>query len=203
MPQHKITIESLSGRIRLLPPDPALDEIVATHRTHPETLKYLRILPVKLTTEETCVRREKRAEDPSIVDFYAFSVKEDDARGEFIGISGIFKIDNDQNSCEIGILVAPGKHRAGYGTEILYCIMKWLFEERKFHRVTFEVAIDNVPMQRWLEKTGIRLEAEKKEAWRMRSGEYEDVKGYALVQSEWRDRIKANLEARIRARWDL
>lgn len=204
MPQHEITIESFSSRIRLTPPDPALDEVVAVHRTHPETIKHLRILPDKSTTEEIRIRREKRAEDPTLVDFYAFTVNEDGTRGQLIGISSIFRIDTDQNSCEVGILVAPGKHGGGYGTEILYCVMKWLFEERKFHRATYETAADNTPMQKWLEKTGIRLEAERKEAWRsLRSGEYEDVKGYALVESEWRDRIKATLETSIRARWKL
>ncbi|KAJ3569860.1 hypothetical protein NP233_g4782 [Leucocoprinus birnbaumii] len=188
----------------LAPPDPALDDIVMVHRTHPETLKHLRVLPEQMTVEEVRVRREKRAEDPTLVDFYAFSVNEDGTRGELIGISGVFKIDPDQNSCEVGILVAPGKHEGGNGTEILYNVMKWLFEERKLHRATFETALDNIPMQRWLEKTGVRLEAERKEAWRnMRTGGYEDVKGYALVESEWRERVKPNLEARIRARWNI
>lgn len=203
MPQHEI-IESFSGRVRLIPPDPALDETVAVYRTHPETLKHLRVLPKEMTTEDVRVRREKRAEDPTLVDFYAFTVKPDGTRGEFIGITGIFKIDEAQNSCEIGILVAPGKHGAGNATEILYCLMKWVFEERRMHRATFETAVDNIPMQKWLEKTGIRLEAERKEAWRgITNGEYEDVKGYAVLEWEWQDRIKANLEARIRTRWGL
>ncbi|KXN85345.1 hypothetical protein AN958_11445 [Leucoagaricus sp. SymC.cos] len=204
MPQHKFTFKSFSGHILLTPPDPTLDDVVTVHRTHPETIKHLRILPDKATTEEIRARREKRAEDPSLVDFYAFTVKEDGSRGELVGISGVFRIDEDQNSCEIGILVAPGKHAEGYGTEILYCVMKWLFEERKFHRATYETAVDNIPMQKWLQKTGIRLEAERKEAWRSpRDGGYEDVKGYALVESEWRGHVKANLEARIKARWNL
>jgi RimJ/RimL family protein N-acetyltransferase len=203
MPQHEITIESFSGRIRLAPPDPALDDIVAVHRTHPETIKYLRILPDRMTAEEVRVRREKRAEDPTLVDFYAFTVNEDGSQGELIGISGVFKIDTDQNSCEVGILVAPGKHKEGYGTEILYCVMKWLFGEKKLHRATYETSVDNIPMQKWLEKTGIRLEAERKEAWRgVGNGEYEDVKGYAVVELEWRDQVKVNLEARIHARWN-
>ncbi|KAF9451963.1 acyl-CoA N-acyltransferase [Macrolepiota fuliginosa MF-IS2] len=204
MPQHEIIIESFSGHVRLIPPDPALDEMVALYRSHPETLKYLRVLPGKITTEEVRARRERRAEDSTNVDFYAFTVRPDGSLDEFIGITGILKIDRDQNSCEVGILVAPEKHEAGNGTEILYCVMKWLFEEQKIHRATYETAADNIPMQKWLEKTGIRLEAERKEAWRgFTSGEYEDVKGYAVLEWEWRERVKANLEARIRARWGL
>lgn len=204
MPEHEISIDSFSGRVRLVPPDPTLDEVVAAYRTHPETIKHLRVLPKKATAEEIRVRREKRAEDRTLVDFYAFTVKDDGSQDEFIGVSGIFKIDVDQNSCEVGILVAPGKHKSGCGTEILYCVMQWLFEEKKMHRATFETAVDNIPMQKWLEKAGIRLEAERKEAWRgVESGEYEDVKGYALLEWEWRDRVKANLEGIIRARWGL
>jgi len=204
MPQHDITVESFSGRIRLTPQDPELDEVVAVYRTHPETIKYLRILPDKMTAEEVRERREKRVDDQTIVDFYAFTVKEDGSRGELIGITGIFRIDESNNTGELGILVTPGKHGEGYGTEILYCLMKWVFEEKKIHRATFETAVDNVPMQRWLEKTGIRVEALRKEAWRgLKSGEYEDSKSYAALEWEWRDRIKANLEDRIRKRWGM
>lgn len=199
-----ITLTSFSGRLRLEPPDPALDDIVAVHRTHPQTLKHLRILPDKMTVEEVRTRREKRAADDKIADFYAFTLKDDGSRDELIGITGVFKLDVDHNSCEIGILVAPGRQGEGYGTELLYCVMQWVFEERKIHRAAFETAIDNIPMQRWFEKAGIRLEAEKREAWRgVSTGEYEDAKGYAILEWEWRDKIKENLETRIRARWGL
>ncbi|XP_006461189.1 hypothetical protein AGABI2DRAFT_192723 [Agaricus bisporus var. bisporus H97] len=204
MSESGITLASFSGRLQLAPPDPALDEIVAIHRTHPGTLKHLRVLPDKMTVEEVRALREKRAADNTRKDFYAFTLKDDGSRNEFIGITGIFGIDADQNNCEIGILVAPEKHGGGYGTEMLYCVMQWVFEEKNFHRATFETAVDNIPMQKWFEKTGIRLEAERKEAWRgISTGEYEDVKGYAILEWEWRDRIKANLETRIRARWGL
>jgi RimJ/RimL family protein N-acetyltransferase len=204
MSESGITLTSFSGRLQLVPPDPTLDEIIAIHRTHPQTIKHLRVLPDKMTVEEVRSRREKRATDNTIVDFYAFTLNEDGSRNEFIGVTGIFRIDLDQNNCEIGILVAPSKHGGGYGTEMLYCVIRWVFEERNFHRATFETAVDNIPMQRWLEKAGIRLEAERKEAWRgLRTGEYEDTKAYAILEWEWRDRIKANLETRIRARWDL
>lgn len=205
MPQHEITIESFSGRIRLTPPDPGLDEIVAVYRTHPETLKHLRVLPDKMTAEDVRARRVKSAvDDPTRIDFYAFTVKEDGNRGELVGITGVLKIDEGFNGCEFGILVAPGKQGDGYGTEILYCVMKWAFEERKIHRGVFDTAVDNVPMQRWLEKTGIRFEALKKEAWRgINSGEYEDAMSYAVLEWEWRDWVKANLEDRIRKRWGM
>ncbi|EKM81059.1 hypothetical protein AGABI1DRAFT_71814 [Agaricus bisporus var. burnettii JB137-S8] len=157
-----------------------------------------------MTVEEIRSRREKRAADDTAVDFCAFTLNDDGSRNEFIGTTAVFKIDVEQNNCEIGILVAPEKHGGGYGTEMLYCVMQWVFEEKNFHRATFETAVDNIPMQKWFEKTGIRLEAERKEAWRgINTGEYEDVKGYAVLEWEWRDRIKANLETRIRARWGL
>ncbi len=204
MPQHDITVESCSGRVRLTPPDPELDEIVALHRTHPETLKHLRVLVDKMTAKEVRLRREKRRDDLTIFDFYAFTVNEDGSRGELVGTTGVFRIEENNNTCGIGILVAPGKHKEGYGTEILYCVMKWIFEEKKLHRGTFETAVDNVPMQRWFEKTGIRFEGLRKEAWRgLKSGEYEDARSYAVLEWEWRDRVKANLEDRIRKRWGL
>jgi len=88
----------------------------------------------------------------------------------------------------------------GSATEILYTLLKYVFEERKFHRTTFETGVDNVNMGRWLQNVaGARLEAERKECWKEGDGKYTDVHSYAILEWEWADKIKARLEERIRA----
>jgi RimJ/RimL family protein N-acetyltransferase len=113
----------------------------------------------------------------------------------------VFNIDEVNRSCEAGILVSPELHGKGTATEILYTLLKYVFEERKFHRTTFETGVDNVNMAGWLQNVvGARLEAERKECWKEEGGKYTDVHSYAILEWEWADRIKGRLEGRIKAR---
>jgi RimJ/RimL family protein N-acetyltransferase len=200
MPQHTAVLNSPTGRVRLVPPAPEDDEIVSFVRTHPVTLEYLRFLPTKMSAEEVRIRREKRAEDPSIVDFHTYAVNADGST-TFAGVTGLFNIDLTHESCEVGILVSPEMHRGGYGTEALYNVLRYAFEDRKFHRATFETADDNIPMQSWLEKVlGAKLEAERRDAWKESEGNYRSVNSYSLLEWEWTGHAKARLEKSMFAR---
>ncbi|KAF8893980.1 hypothetical protein BD779DRAFT_1504608 [Infundibulicybe gibba] len=162
MPSHNITLESPTGRLRMVPPNPADDEVMASIRCHTVTRRYLQFLPTVITAEDVRIRREARAENPQITDFYLY-VKE-----------RIFNVYEENESCDAGLI------------------------DRKLHRVTLDTSVDNTPMRGWLEKVaGIRLEANRTECWKIRPGEYCDVVGYALLDWEWRDRVKAALERRM------
>jgi len=198
MPQHQITLESPWRRIRLVLPSACDDEAYAACRTHPITRQYLRFLPESQTVEEVRIRREARAEDARLKDFIIYYLSEDGST-RFAGFSGYFNIDESMLSCEGGIIVAPDFHGKNIATETLYVLLQHIFEDQKFHRVTFETSADNVAMQAWLEKVaGARLEAIKKEAWRLLDGTFSDTKGYAILDWEWRDMIKARLEERMK-----
>ncbi|KAF9481508.1 acyl-CoA N-acyltransferase [Pholiota conissans] len=197
MPQHSTVLQSPNKRVRLVPPSADDDEAAASCRTHPITRRFLRFLPVHMSIEEARTRRETRAEDERIVDFNIHYVH-DDGTVQFGGFSGCFNIDEQNNSCESGIIVSPDLHGKSVATEAFYILLRHIFEERKIHRTTFETGADNVPMQRWLENVaGARLESDRKEAWRNLDGSYADVKGYAIVESEWRDHVKTRLEIRL------
>lgn len=200
MSHSDVELVSPFGRIRLAPPTPQEDVAVSILRSDPISRKYLRFMPEQISVAEVAARRESRAKDPRILDLYAYMVNEDGS-SRFVGLSGVFNIDEVNGSCEAGILVSPELHGKGTATEILYTLLKYVFEERKFHRTTFETGVDNVNMGGWLQNVaGVRLEAERKECWKEGDGKYTDVHSYAILEWEWADRIKARLEERIRAR---
>ncbi|KAF8967873.1 acyl-CoA N-acyltransferase [Flammula alnicola] len=197
MPQHSLTLESPWKRIRLVPPSSSEDKESALCRTHPTTRRFLRILPEHMSEEDARIRRETRAEDKRILDFIVHFLQ-DDGSEKFAGFSGYFNIDEHHASCETGIIVAPDFHGKHIATEVFYVLLRYIFEEQKMHRTTFETGADNVPMQRWLEQVaGARLEAERKEAWKQVDGTFADVKGYAILDWEWRDHVKPRLERRL------
>ncbi|KAF8161206.1 acyl-CoA N-acyltransferase [Crassisporium funariophilum] len=200
MPQHSVTLESPFGRIKLIPPVPSDDEAAAICRTHPTTRRYLSFLPENATAENMRVRRESRAEDPHLIDFHIHFVQNDGATC-FAGHTGFFNLDEQHSTCEAGIIVSPKMHGKHLATETLYVLLQYIFEERNIHRTTFETSSDNVGMQSWLENVaGARLEAQRKETWKLGDGTFGDVKGYAILDWEWKERVKKQLEARLRGR---
>lgn len=190
-------LKSPSGRIILTNPSPAEDEIVSVFRTSPIVRRYLQFLPATLSVEDARKRREDRGKDPQILDLAVF-LQAEDGTLEFAGSTAIFHIDDTQKSCEAGILVVPKFHGQGLTAEIFCTLLTYVFEERGFHRVSFETSMENAPMRGWLEKAaGVRLEGVKKECWTDSAGGWVDVASYAVLSWEWRDNVKARLEKRI------
>lgn len=87
----------------------------------------------------------------------------------------------------MGILISPDMHRLGLGSETLYTLLKYVFEEQKLHRVTFETAEDNAPMRGWLDMVGATLEAKRRDCWREvgPAVKYTTVMGYSILEHEW------------------
>jgi len=199
-PEKPNRLESRTGRIVLVEPNELHDELICTLRTHPITRKYLRFLPEKLSPEEAKKLREDRAGDLTSLWFNVFQLDGTGAIGQFAGSTGIFHIDNDNNHCEMGILLSPDLHRGGVGTDILFTLLSYVFDERKFHRVTFETGVDNINMRGWLEKVaGATLEGTRRDFWKdPEAGSYSDVSSYSILEREWRDVVKGKLENRLK-----
>lgn len=196
---YSVELRSPTGRLRLAQPSPAEDAAVIQNRTHPDTRKYLKFLPEHLTMDEVRQLRESRAEDVTVVDFTIHLITGNEMGKEvFAGSTGCFKLNEQFKSCEVGIIIAPQFHRCGIATETIYTVLKWIFEEKQLHRVTFETASDNLPMQRWLEDVaGAKLEAWQRECWRNADGNYTDVRGYSILSWEWRGSVKQRLEVKL------
>jgi RimJ/RimL family protein N-acetyltransferase len=199
--QDMSSIELLSptGQLRLARPSPTEDAAVLQNRTHPGTRKYLKFLPEHLTIDEARQLRESRARDSTMVDFNIHLITDKELGTEaFAGTTACFNINETFKSCEVGILIVPQLLRGGIATEAIYTVLRWIFEEKQFHRVTFETGIDNLPMQRWLEDVaGAKLEALRRECWRNVDGTYTDVRGYSILDLEWNESVKSRLEARL------
>ncbi|KAF5338153.1 hypothetical protein D9611_014560 [Ephemerocybe angulata] len=198
-PQTPI-LYSPSRRLMITTPTPEHDAQTTILRTDPTARRYLPShLPEAMTIDEARERRESRAKDPSILDLNVLVQQEVDGPYiELAGSLGISKIYKYQRSCEIGILVATKYHGQGFASEIFFTVWTYLFEELKLHRVSLETAMANAPMRGWLEKVaGVVQEGMRRECWTDNEGGWIDVASYAVLDWEWRERVKGRLEARI------
>jgi len=197
MSAARITLISPTKRLRLVPPSSDDDEAVATIRSHPTTLRFLPFLPKNFSIEDARIRRETRGNDPRIVDFHIHAVG-DDGSWRFIGNITIFDIDETNNSCESGIFISPHLHRGGVATEAFYTILKYAFEDRKMHRVTFLTGSDNTPMRGLLEnRLKASLEGVRRECWKDSEGKYSNACDYSILLQEWTGYIKEEIETSI------
>ncbi|KAH6910370.1 acyl-CoA N-acyltransferase [Coprinopsis sp. MPI-PUGE-AT-0042] len=192
-----IVLLSPDEHIRLAPPTSAEDEQVAVLRSDPKTRRFLRFWPESISVQEVAERRETRLKDPKILDFNVFD-DSPQGGGKFIGISLAFNIDDTHRSCEAGIAIISEAAGKGLSTVIFYTLLKYVFEERGMHLVTFHTAEDNAPMRGWLEKVAeARLEATQVDWWADGQGGWTTVKGYAILDHEWKGKVKSNLKKRM------
>lgn len=195
MPEHPWTLKSRLGDVVLVPPAPEHDISIATVRSLPETRRFLRFLPPSMTVEQATARRLALKDDPRSLVFIVESLLE--GTPKFAGIASVSMIDPWNNSCELGIIISPEFYGKGLVTSIFYTLISFVFDERKFHKITFETGTDNTSMRYWLENIGgATLEANRKECWKDGDG-YSDACGYAILSHQWEGGIKAALEKRL------
>jgi len=194
-----------NGRIVLTHPAPPSDDS-ATHRlyTHPHTLKYLPFWRGDKSLEQVTARRELRANDPEgFRDFRIHLVHPSPGSPDLIGTVGFIFTNHANDSSELGIIIAPEVHKAGYASEAIYLLLEHGFTSTEqggvgLNRVQFTTAAMNTPMRRWLEDAlGATHESTLREAWKS-GDEYIDAIGYSILRREWDEGgAKARLSRRV------
>jgi GNAT superfamily N-acetyltransferase len=193
------------------------DEQIAKLRSHPETRRYLRFFPETMTVDEARLLREKAAENSATTTQFKIEITDgnkDSPEVKFAGTIGFYRLYAENNTTEVGLLVSPDMHRKGIATEAVYVLLQYAFEVKKLHRVTFVTGADNIGillphcvsvasitkfsgMRSWLERIcEAVLEGEAREAWKDGDG-YSNSTTYAILDWEWRDRVKARLFGRL------
>ncbi|KAF5389065.1 hypothetical protein D9757_004990 [Collybiopsis confluens] len=199
-----LELVSRTGRIKLVKAIAENDGSVARLIGDPSIRRYLPHFPERCSVEEARKIREGRAKSG---DYYEYHVLAGEEEGnekfgrtfKFIGETMAFHIDMEHRSCEAGIILVPEVQRVGMGVDVLYTLFCYVFEELEMHRVYMTTDSRNAGMRGWLENVaGARKEREEREAWmNPGTGEFLDVVGYAILEWEWRGRVKEVLEKRL------
>jgi len=137
-------------RLKLVTPQSEDDNAVSELRSDPKIREYLPFLPEHFSVEEARERREKQMVDERTLDFHIHGTDPETADG-FLGTCGLSDINPVNKSAEAGILLVSKVHRSGLGTEAIYCLLSYAFDNLKLHRIVFETGCDNVPMRNWFE----------------------------------------------------
>lgn len=87
----------------------------------------------------------------------------------------------------------PDARDRGVGTEAVRTMLKFLFEEKKVHRVTIDPEVGNARAIRSYEKAGFRIDGVVRHNDRFDDGHYVDTQYMTILEDEWPE---------ARARWE-
>jgi RimJ/RimL family protein N-acetyltransferase len=85
---------------------------------------------------------------------------------------------------EIGIELFAATRGAGYGTEALEALARYLFDEERATRLQLGTDVDNLPMRRAAEKAGFALEGVMRGFWPVPGGPPKDYALYGRVAAD-------------------
>jgi len=101
-----------------------------------------------------------------------------------IGDIGLHFIGPMNLHCEIGYTVDPHFQHKGYGREAVGYVLKYLFEERKKHKVIASVDPENIPSIKLLEDLGFKREGILRKSI-YEEKEWKDDLVYGMLEEEW------------------
>jgi RimJ/RimL family protein N-acetyltransferase len=109
--------------------------------------------------------------------------------GAFVGEVILFWRSEEHRQGEVGFVVDPRHHGRGYATEAAREMLRLGFEHYGWHRIYGRLDGRNGASARVLERLGMRREAHLVENEWVK-GEWADEVIYALLDREWRARLR-------------
>jgi len=104
--------------------------------------------------------------------FYGWAITLDD---DLIGTIGAYDYNEAESRIEIGISIAQEFWGHGYASEALQCALEYLTKEEKIKTVIAWCAGENIGSGRMMEKAGMILTQEEKDALRINENIYDKL----------------------------
>ncbi len=113
--------------------------------------------------------------------------------GQIVGTTRILDINNDHQTCEIGLTwIIPDVWGTKVSIEAHYLMFKYCFEEMKFRRIQFKIDENNLRSYKSIEKLGGKREGLLRNFRNYNNKTYTNTYIYSIIFEEW-ENIKKNL----------
>jgi RimJ/RimL family protein N-acetyltransferase len=175
---------------RLLLRPYAIEDLDALHdiERRAETARYLYNEPLDLdATRALLARRAAMTAIDDDNDALALMVVLR-STGVRVGHVMLHRTSREHRQGEIGYVLHPDHQGRGYATEATALLLRLGFEELELHRIVGRLDARNEASARVLERLGMRREALLRENEFVK-GEWADELVYAILASEWRERV--------------
>ena len=108
----------------------------------------------------------------------------DRTTGEFVGSTGLHRVDWNLRSFDIGYWIRPSKAGQGYVTDAVRTLTDFAFETFKARRVTITCSVENSSSAAVAERAGFKLEGTLRASILDAYGSAHDRLIYSLVESD-------------------
>jgi RimJ/RimL family protein N-acetyltransferase len=132
------------------------------------------------TTRAWAEEQSKRRPDD---DIFRFQIERLDG-GELVGTLNIHTTNLRCGTFMYGIAIMPEYRRKGYASEAIWLAVRYMFQERRYQKVTAEVYSFNEASARLHERMGFTLEGRLRQMI-YTGGEYHDALIYGLTKEEF------------------
>ncbi|MBR5527484.1 MAG: GNAT family N-acetyltransferase [Clostridia bacterium] len=139
----------------------------ATHKSLAETQRYIRLLTKKYAAGA----------------FWDFGL-EHKADGRFIGTCGFTSFNKDENSAEIGYVLAPDYWGKGLAVEAARAVMKFGFAVFDLDKICARFIVGNSASERVMQKLGMSYVTTYKNSFFIKNS-YKTVTEYAITKREF------------------
>ncbi len=99
---------------------------------------------------------------------------------KLIGMIGLFRMKPEHFRSEIGYMLGTEYHSKQIMQEAINAVVKYAFEELKFHSLEAVISPDNIPSQKTIEKCGFVREAYFKD-YEFYKGAFKDILVYSKL----------------------
>ncbi len=178
----ELPAELLTPRLRLVPPKPG--DGLMVNRAIAESFVELHEWMDWAATMPSIIESERFVRDAAARylrrdDLPMFMRKRD--TGEFVGSSGMHRIDWNVPRFEIGYWCRTSLVGQGYVSEAVIALTRFAFEQLKAARVEIRTDVNNDRSWRVAERLGYTLEAIMRRDTRTASGALRDTRLYSMV----------------------
>lgn len=148
---------------------------------NPAVTRYLNFMrPWSAAEEKAWLERSMRGDDPT-----TFTLAIETPDGEYLGATGLMRIDLRNRHAEFGIAIGqPENWGRGLGSEATLLILRHGFEEMNLHRIYLRVFDYNERAQKAYKKFGFVEEGRMRQA-HFRHGSWHDVLFMGILAEEF------------------
>ncbi len=155
------------------------------YRSDPEVLRYQGMAPMSQEKAITFLDEMKDMDLTWQGKWMQIAIEKRDEQ-KLIGDLALKTDAYDPRLAEIGYTLHPAYQGQGFATEAVEHLLRHLFSEKNFHRITALVDVRNPPSFQLLEKLGFRREAHYRKSYFDKiDGDWFDEYRYALLGEDW------------------
>ena len=114
-------------------------------------------------------------------DFYGWAIT---LRNEVIGSIGLFRLEHETDSCELGYSIGSRWWGQGIATEAVRAVLRFAFDRIGAHRIFASHHVENTASGRVLLKAGMRQEGILRDGQKNPDGTYSDLILYAVLSTD-------------------